>query len=118
MKALIVEDNAKMRRMLADFIGHKFERIYECADGSQALSLYAQHLPDWVLMDWQMAETDGIAATRQIIAEFPKANICLVTTFDSEELRREAFAAGVCGFVLKRNLSELETLLGVKPNDV
>jgi hypothetical protein len=40
MKALIVEDNAKMRRMMADFIGHKFEKIYECADGSQALSLY------------------------------------------------------------------------------
>jgi CheY-like chemotaxis protein len=40
MKALIVEDNAKMRRMMADFIGHKFEKIYECTDGSQALSLY------------------------------------------------------------------------------
>ena len=111
MKALIVEDNPKMRRMMADFIGHKFEQIYECADGSQAVSLYKAHLPDWVLMDWQMPETDGIAATRQIIAEFPTANICMITTFDSEELRREALAAGVCGFVLKRDLFELETIL-------
>ncbi len=111
MKALIVEDNAKMRRMMADFIGHKFEKIYECTDGSQALSLYEKHLPDWVLMDWQMAETDGISATRRIIAEFPRAQICMVTTFDSEELRQEAFAAGACGFVLKRNLFELENVL-------
>ena len=111
MKALIVEDNAKMRRMLTDFIGHKFEQIYECTDGSQAFSLYAEHLPDWVLMDWQMAETDGIFATRQIIAEFPAAQICMVTTFESEELRQEAKAAGACGFVLKRNLFEFETLL-------
>ncbi len=111
MKALIVEDNAKMRRMLADFIGHKFEKIYECSDGNQALLLYAEHLPDWVLMDWQLAETDGLSATRKIIAQFPKAQICMVTTFNSEDLRQEAFAAGVCEFVLKRNLAELELIL-------
>lgn len=107
MKALIVEDNAKMRRMLADFIGHKFEKIYECADGRQALSLYAEHLPDWVLMDWQMAETDGITATREIIAEFPTAKICLVTNYDDGFLEFEALEAGAKGFVLKKNLSEL-----------
>lgn len=107
MKALIVEDNAKMRRMLADVVGHKFEQIYECADGSQALSLYAEHLPDWVLMNWQMTETDGISATRRIIAEFPTAKICLVTSYDDGFLEFEAYEAGAKGFVLKRNLAEL-----------
>lgn len=111
MKALIVEDNPKMRQMLADFIGHKFEQIYECADGSQALSFYEKHLPDWVLMDWQMAETDGITATREIIAEFPTAQICLVTSYDNVFLKAEALEAGAKGFVLKKNLAELELIL-------
>ena len=54
---------------------------------------------------------DGITAIRQIVAEFPKAQICMVTAFDEEELRSEAFAAGASGFVAKSNLFELETML-------
>ena len=100
-----------MRRMLTDFVGDKFEKIYQCADGEEAFSLYEQHLPDWVLMDWQMPNKDGITATREIIAEYPLANICLVTSFADEYLKIEAFEAGVKGFVLKRNLSELNTVL-------
>jgi CheY-like chemotaxis protein len=110
MKVLIVEDNSEMRRMLADFIAPRFEEIYECADGDEAFSLYQKHLPDWVLMDWQMPQTDGITATREIIARFPSANICLVTSFADDFLRLEATEAGAKGFVLKRNLSELEAV--------
>lgn len=110
MKILIVEDNAKMRQMLAEVIRHRFVRIYECADGDEAFALYERHHPDWVLMDWQMPNKDGIAATREIIAEYPAANICLVTSFDDDFLRSEAFEAGAKGFVLKRNLAELQTV--------
>ena len=111
MKVLIVEDNPNMRRMLTEFVGDRFEQIYQCNDGEEAFSLYEQHLPDWVLMDWQMPNKDGITATREIIAEYPLANICLVTSFADEYLKIEAFEAGVKGFVLKRNLLELNTVL-------
>jgi DNA-binding NarL/FixJ family response regulator len=111
MKVLIVEDNPKMRRMLSDFIGHKFVEIYECADGEEAFAFYQKHHPDWVLMDWQMPNKDGITATREIMAEFPAAKICLVTSFADDFLRSEALEAGAKGFVLKRNLSELNTVL-------
>jgi DNA-binding NarL/FixJ family response regulator len=36
----------------------------------------------------------------------------MVTAFDQEEIRTEAFAAGASGFVLKDNLFELEEILG------
>lgn len=111
MKVLIVEDNPNMRRMLSDCVENKFEQIYECGDGDEAFALYKRHQPDWVLMDWQMPHKDGITATREIIAEFPTAKICLVTTFNDEFLRSEALEAGAKGFVLKRNLSELELIL-------
>lgn len=117
MKILIVDDNAEVRRIVADYLPETVEEIYECADGADAFLVYEKYQPDWVLMDWQMKQTDGITAIRKIIAEFPEAKICMVTTFDSEELRQEAFAAGVCGFVLKRNLFELDSLLEVSPND-
>jgi two-component system, chemotaxis family, chemotaxis protein CheY len=113
MTILIVEDNANMRRMLADLIGHKFRRVYECADGDKAFALYELHRPDWVLMDWQMPNKDGITAMREIIAEYPQANICLVTSCNDEFLKTEAIAAGAKCFVHKRNLAELQTVLNV-----
>ncbi len=111
MKVLIVDDNEKVRELMRDYLPAAVEQVYECGDGGAALALYQQHHPDWVLMDWQMPETDGITATRDIIAEFPAAKICLVTAFNDEGLRDAAFRAGARGFVLKDNLFELAAML-------
>ena len=111
MKVLIVDDNAKVRLLVRDHLPAAADEIYECADGDEAFALFEKHRPDWVLMDWEMPKMDGITAIREIIAEFPKAQICMVTAFDDEELRSAAFAAGASGFVAKSNLFELETML-------
>lgn len=108
MKVLIVDDNPKVREVVRDYLPASVEEIYECADGGEAFALYQKHLPDWVLMDWEMPNMNGITAIREIIAKFPEANICMVTAFDDAEIRAEALAAGASGFVLKDNLFELE----------
>jgi CheY-like chemotaxis protein len=114
MKVLIVDDNKQVRMLLRDYLPDSFDEIFECDDGSQALTFFKKHRPDWVLMDWEMPELNGIKATREIIAQFPKANICMVTAFDHEEIRAEAFRAGASGFVLKDNLFELEAMLELR----
>lgn len=111
MKVLIVDDNEKVRALVRDYLPAAVGEIYECADGSEAFSFFKKYLPDWVLMDWEMPEVDGITTIRQIVSEFPGAQICMVTAFDSEDLRDEAFAAGASGFVLKDNLFELEAMM-------
>jgi CheY-like chemotaxis protein len=115
MKVLIVDDNEKVREVVRDYLPVEVDEIYECADGGLAFALYQKHRPDWVLMDWEMPNMDGIAAIREIIAEFPKANICMVTAFNDEDIRAQAFSAGASGFVLKDNLSELEAILVNEP---
>jgi len=111
MKVLIVDDNEKVREVVRDYLPVGVDEIFECGDGGEAFALYEKHLPDWVLMDWEMPQMNGIAAIREIIAEYPDANICMVTAFDDEDIRREALRAGALRFVLKDNLSELETIL-------
>ncbi|MBS1795847.1 MAG: response regulator transcription factor [Acidobacteria bacterium] len=111
MKVLIVDDNPKIREVVRDYLPAAVDEVFECADGRAAFALYREHRPDWVLMDWEMPETNGIDATRAIVGEFPDANVCMVTAFDDEEIRTEAFAAGASGFVLKDNLFELEAVL-------
>ena len=112
MKILIVDDNAKVRVLIRDFLPDVADEIYECSDGEQAIQLYEQHRPDWVLMDQEMPRMDGISAVRKIITEFPEAQICMVTAFDDDDLRLAAISAGAAGFVIKDNLFELEALMG------
>lgn len=111
MKILIVEDNPAMREMLCTFIGKLCERIIECTDGCDALEAYREHLPDWVLMDWEMKQMDGITAAKQIIGQFPDAHICMVTSYNDVELQTAAINAGAAGFVVKDDLSKLRKVL-------
>lgn len=111
MNILIVEDHAPVRRMLCSLVKPFTENIFECADGGQAFAAYERHRPEWVLMDIAMPRTDGITATRQIIAGFPAAKIVIVTDYDDADIRRIALAAGACEYVHKENLLELRRLL-------
>ena len=111
MKVLIVDDNKLVRDLVRDHLPPSADQVFECADGSEALSDYKKYHPDWVLMDQAMPVTDGITAIREIIAEFPTANICMVTAFEDEDIRAEALSAGARGFVLKDNLFELEEII-------
>jgi CheY-like chemotaxis protein len=115
MKVLIVDDNVKVRELVRDHLPVSADEVFECEDGNEAVELYKLHRPDWVLMDQEMPCTDGITAIREIIAEFPKANICMVTAFDDEYLRSQALMAGASGFVLKDNLFELGAILVNEP---
>jgi CheY-like chemotaxis protein len=108
---LIVEDNAVIRRLIRRTISHLAEKIFECEDGAEALKAYSEHQPDLVFMDVRMPRMDGLTATKQIMHLHPTARIVIVTDYDAEDLKLEAFAAGAAGFVLKDDLAELETLI-------
>jgi CheY-like chemotaxis protein len=108
---LIVEDNATVRRLIRRAIAHLANEIYECEDGADALTSYSEHQPDLVFMDVRMPRMDGLAATRLIKQNYPKARIVIVTDYDEQELRAAGFAAGAIGYALKDNLTELEDLI-------
>lgn len=111
MRVLIVDDNEQMRLLLRDYLSNMFDEVYECCDGSEAFEFFSLYRPDWVLMDWEMPNVDGIGAIRKIIGEFPQAKICMLTAFDEEEIRSEALSAGARGFVTKDNMFELQAII-------
>jgi DNA-binding NarL/FixJ family response regulator len=111
MKILIVDDNIEMRRLIKTLVGKIADAVYECDDGRNALREYARHRPDFVLMDIEMGETDGILATTEIINSYPLARIIIVTNHQDDNYRQAARAAGACGYVVKHNLFDLKPLL-------
>jgi CheY-like chemotaxis protein len=111
MSFLIVDDNSVMRRTIRRVVSEFAREINECEDGAEALSAYQKHHPDWVLMDVEMREKDGLTATREICAAFPQAHIVIVTKHGDAAMREAARAAGAFGFVVKENLLELRGII-------
>jgi CheY-like chemotaxis protein len=111
LSLLVVDDNSDMRRLIKSIVSDLAGSIYECADGSDALQVYAVHRPDWVLMDIQMKTLDGISATREIKSAFPDARVVIVTEYDDPDWREDARQAGACAYVLKDNLPDVRLIL-------
>jgi len=111
-RILIVDDNQPMRELLKITLAGVAEIVGECADGAESLAAYDRLRPDLVLMDVGMKNVDGITATRRIIEAFPQeSRIAIVTDYYEAELRREAFEAGACYYVVKENLFYLLEIL-------
>ena|ERR1051325_4842036 len=111
LKFLIVDDSARMRRCIIDFLPATVETV-ECQNGDKALAAFVKHQPDWVLMDIEMKLVDGLAAARQIRADWPKAKIIFVTSYDQPRYRQAAAQLKVEGYVLKDNLEQINQIIG------
>ncbi|MFF3554766.1 response regulator transcription factor [Streptomyces tsukubensis] len=103
IRVLAVDDQQLVRmglRMLFEQ-APGIELAGEAADGAEAVRLAARLAPDVVLMDLRMPGTDGITATRRILADRPAVRVVALTTFDDDEHLYPALAAGACGFLVK-----------------
>lgn len=67
----------------------------------EAIALVREHRPDVVLMDLQMPGTDGVEATRAIVAERLGAEVLVLTSFSDQARIHAAIDAGAVGYLLK-----------------
>ena len=79
----------------------EFEVVGEAENGQEAVSRVEVFDPDVVLMDLRMPVLDGVGATREIVARGLRANVLIVTTYDTESDVLPAIEAGATGYLLK-----------------
>ncbi len=75
--------------------------IAEASTALEAISLYRQHRPDVVTMDYRLVRHTGVQATEAIRPEFPDARILFLSVFKGEEDIYRAVQAGASGYLLK-----------------
>ena len=103
IRVLLADDQELVRegfRMILD-AQDDIEVVGEATDGAEAVSLARELRPDVVLMDVRMPGTDGIEATRRLLARRAQTRVLILTTFDLDEYIYEAMKAGASGFLLK-----------------
>jgi PleD family two-component response regulator len=108
---LIVDDSRPMLELLRMMLADAAIVVRECEDVAAALDDYTRLQPDWVLIDADMKDIDGIAVSQQILSADPNARVIILTDFDDSALRRRAFEGGASRYVVKEDLlSVLEIL--------
>lgn len=75
--------------------------------GEEAVALYAELLPDVLLMDIRMEPTSGLLACELILQRFPKARVLFLTTFLDDEYIVRALRLGSKGYILKQDFETI-----------
>ncbi len=102
---LLAEDNPVNRTLAVRLLERRGHRVACAANGVEAVALWKARPVDLVLMDVQMPEMDGLAATRAIreleVASGRRTPIVAVTAHASAEDRVRCLEAGMDGFLAK-----------------
>lgn len=105
IRILIVDDDYLITTALKTILEAEKD-ISVCAigkDGTEAVCLYEEFLPDLLLMDIRMKQLDGLNASEQILKKHPDARILLLTTFSDDEYIIKALHLGARGYILKQD---------------
>ena len=98
---LVVDDFDDTRLLLRTWLERKGFRVVEATNGLEALSQAESESPDLIIMDVEMPELDGLAATRQIRNSKTLGNVPVVavSAYGATQFRGEALAAGCNEYV-------------------
>lgn len=108
IRLLIADDHAIAREGIVAIVSQAedMEIVAEANDGDVAIALYREHQPDVGLIDLRMPTVDGVGTITQILAEFPKACLMILTTYNTDEDIYRGLQAGAKGYLLKDTTSE------------
>lgn len=99
----LADDHALFRELLGRVL--ELEKdiniVGEATNGLEAVSKIRQIKPHVVLMDINMPIIDGLAATRQIVEEFPQIAVIVLTMYKHNHQVLQAMRVGARGYLLK-----------------
>jgi DNA-binding NtrC family response regulator len=98
---LIVDDEANLRKTLADILRDEGYDVATAATGEEAVELCSQQHFDIILMDVRMPGIDGVEAFRRIRRRQEGVRVILMSAYALEDLKRAALDEGAIAFLSK-----------------
>lgn len=114
MTIMIIEDNVKMRTLITKILENELpdlQTIILCDSGKKAIELYHKNNPDWVVMDIDIKNLDGLAATQRIIEIDQTAKIIIISQYDDAEYKQTAIEFGAVDIVNKDSLIQITRII-------
>lgn len=101
-RVVIADDDSFFRQLLGLVVTSLgWEVVAQAGDGGEAVSLYAEHKPDLLLLDVNMPTMNGDAALREILQQDAGARVVMLSAEDSAAERQVFLDSGASGFVVK-----------------
>ena len=98
---LIVEDEAKMRRLLELNLGEDGFTTFSAEDAETGLRLLQQNPIDLVVTDLKLPGMNGLEFLQAVKRQNAALPVVVMTAFGSVETAVEAMKAGAADYVLK-----------------
>jgi len=115
MKVLVIEQEKTLLQSLCNYLEcqKKFE-VSSAHSGREAISLWERGPYDMVLCSDKLSDGNGLEIMKMMIEQKPGALSILMTAVHDEMLKKEAFRAGIRGYLEKPfNLQQLEEVMGI-----
>jgi len=108
IRVAIVEDNAELRQIVADWIKQAPDMTLAGAYASaeSAIEQMPAQKPDVVLVDINLPGADGIECVHCLKPQLPESQFVMVTVYEDSQRIFQALAAGASGYLLKRATRE------------
>jgi len=103
LRIIIADDHPLFRAGVVQALEEEtgIEVVAQVSDGSEALRMTREILPDVILLDIAMPINDGISTAAAISISCPATKIIILTVSEHEDDLMAAFKAGATGYVLK-----------------
>ena len=108
IRVVLADDHQLFRQGLRRLLESErdIQIVGEAEDGLEVQRVVEEVSPDVVLMDLQMAITDGISATREIVRQWPNVKVVILSMHAEEGHLFQALQAGAAGYILKNTAAD------------
>jgi DNA-binding NarL/FixJ family response regulator len=108
VRILLVDDHKMLRDglRLRLQLERDFTIVGEATSAAEAQALVSRDPPDVVVMDVNLPDESGIAASRRIHAQWPAVKLVVVTSSLDPDVANGALLAGASGFLRKEDASD------------
>lgn len=98
---LVIDDSLTMRQLIKMVLTTYGHTITEAANGEEGVDFFHKNKYDLVVTDINMPRMNGIGVIQEIRKVNATIPIIVVTTESEEIMRKQGFAAGANGWVIK-----------------